>query len=241
MGENISLTFAGQAGFILQTASGYRVGIDLYLSDCCRRYFGFKRLMPFLFTPEELMLDLLIATHAHYDHFDPDSIPRILSNKKTKMLLAADCAEEVEKLGIDGTRAEYIKENEVFENRCIRVEAMPCDHGKETPLAIGLLFTVGDRRIYLAGDTCFREDYFSNPKLKNCDIMIMPINGAFGNLNEAQGAKAAGIVSPKLCIPCHYWNFAEHGGDPRLFCREMDENHADIPYLLMRPGEEILL
>ena len=32
MGENtLRLTFTGQAGFILETAAGYRVGIDLYL------------------------------------------------------------------------------------------------------------------------------------------------------------------------------------------------------------------
>ena len=241
MGNNISLTFAGQAGFLLQTASGYRVGIDLYLSDCCNRYFGFKRLMPYLFKPEELDLDLLIATHAHYDHFDPDSVPLILANDKTQVLLALDCAEEVQRLGIDEKRATYLKENEILENDSITVKAMPCDHGKDTPFAIGLLIEADGKRIYITGDTCFREDYFSNPQLKNCDVMIMPINGAFGNLNETQGAKAAGIVSPKICIPCHYWNFAEHGGDPQLFRCEMDEKYADITYMLMRPGEEIWL
>ena len=220
MGNNISLTFAGQAGFLLQTASGYRVGIDLYLSDCCNRYFGFKRLMPYLFKPEELNLDLLIATHAHYDHFDPDSVPLILANDKTQMLLALDCAGEVQKLGIDEKRATYLKENAIF---------------------IGLLIDADGKRIYITGDTCFREDYFSNPELENCDVMIMPINGAFGNLNETEGAKAVGIVSPKLCIPCHYWNFAEHGGNPQLFQNEMNEKYSNIPYMLMRPGEEVWL
>lgn len=241
MGNNISLTFAGQAGFLLQTASGYRVGIDLYLSDCCNRYFGFKRLMPYLFKPEELNLDLLIATHAHYDHLDPDSVPLILANDKTQMLLALDCAGEVQKIGIDEKRATYLKENAIFKNDNITVKAMPCDHGKDTPFAIGLLIDADGKRIYITGDTCFREDYFSNPELENCDVMIMPINGAFGNLNETEGAKAVGIVSPKLCIPCHYWNFAEHGGNPQLFQNEMNEKYSNIPYMLMRPGEIIQL
>ena len=67
-----TLTFAGQAGFILESADGYRLGVDLYLSNCCERYFGFKRLMPYLYDPLALELDAVVATHAHYDHFDPD-------------------------------------------------------------------------------------------------------------------------------------------------------------------------
>ena len=67
----------------------------------------------------------------------------------------------------------------------------------------------------------------------------MPINGAFGNLNEREGAVAAGIIKPKLTIPCHYWNFAEHGGNPRLFVDEMKRIDDSSPYELMRPGETI--
>ncbi len=238
MAKKASLTFAGQAGFILETPNGFRVGIDLYLSDCCNRYFGFKRLMPYIFKPQELNLDLLVATHAHYDHFDPDSIPLIMTNEKTRLLCAYDCLEEVKRLTLDESRISYIRENEVFKNDEITIKAMPCDHGEETPYAIGLLIEIGDKKIHIAGDTCFREDNFSNPEIKNADIFIMPINGAFGNLDEYEGAKAAGIISPKLCIPCHYWNFAEHGGNPHLFMNEMKEKYSNIKYLIMRPGEE---
>ena len=76
--NNVKLTFAGQAGFMIESKKGYKIGVDLYLSDCCDRYFGFKRLMPYLYNPLQLNLDLLVATHAHYDHFDPDSVPNIM-------------------------------------------------------------------------------------------------------------------------------------------------------------------
>ena len=241
MENGIALTFAGQAGFLLQTDSGYRVGIDLYLSDCCNRYFGFKRLMPYIFDPMNLNLDLLVATHAHYDHFDPESIPIVMADQNTKVLCAKDCYNEAVRLNLDQSRITYIAQGEVFENSDVKIVAMPCDHGAETPDAIGLLIEAGGKRIYVAGDTCFREDYFSAPELKNVDVMIMPINGAFGNLNETQGAKAAAIVDPKLCIPCHYWNFAEHLGNPRLFIEAMKDTCPDVSYLLMRPGERIKL
>ncbi|MBQ4573802.1 MAG: MBL fold metallo-hydrolase [Clostridia bacterium] len=239
--RNINLTFAGQAGFIIENSAGFRVGVDLYLSDCCSRYVGFKRLLPYLFDPLKLNLDLLIATHAHYDHFDPDAVPLIMSEPKTRLIAACDVEEEAKRLNLESDRITYLKENECFENEQTLLRAMPCDHGEGTPHAIGLLIETEGKRIYIAGDTCYREDYFLNPILKGVDLMIMPINGAFGNLNEYEGAKAAGVVSPKLTIPCHYWNFAEHGGNPGLFAAEMQEKYSDIPYLLMRPGETILL
>ena len=67
--------------------------------------------------------------------------------------------------------------------------------------------------------------------------MIMPINGAFGNMNEVEGAKAANLVKPKITIPCHFWNFAEHGGNPYIFAKEMKEKYVDLNYILMRVGE----
>ena len=234
-----TLTFAGQAGFIIETKSGYRLGIDLYLSDCCERYFGFKRLMPYIFNPLDLKLDLIISTHAHYDHFDPDSVPLLMSDKKTELVCACDVASEAERLGLDKNRITYIKEGDTFENGSIFIKAMPCDHGVETPDAIGLLIVVDGKKIYIAGDTCYHEDYFKNSELSGVDIMIFPINGAFGNMNETEGAKAVNIIKPKLAIPCHYWNFAEHGGNPDIFAQEMKNVYGIADYILMRPGEEI--
>ena len=241
MKNELTLTFAGQAGFIIQTKSGYRIGVDLYLSDCCERYFGFKRLMPYIFNASELNLDLLIATHAHYDHFDPDSVPIIMSDKKTHLLLAFDAMNEAGRLNLDSKRITYIKEGNTFKNSDVTVKAMPCDHGKDTPFAIGLLITVDDKSIYIAGDTAYRVDYFLNNELKDLDVMIMPINGAFGNMNEYEGARAVDIVKPKLAIPCHYWNFAEHGGNPAIFASEMKDKYNNHNFILMRPGETICL
>lgn len=239
MHKKIQLTFAGQAGFILETADGYRIGIDLYLSDCCQRYEGLKRLMPFLFEPQKMNLDLLVATHAHYDHFDPDSVPLMMQNKKTKLIAAWDVKEEAEKLCLENHRITYLKVGEIFKNETVFIKAMPCDHGEEAPEAIGLLIEISGKKIYVAGDTCFREDYFKNADVQKPDVFIMPINGAYGNMNEEEGARAVGMLKAKLSIPCHFWNFAGHFGNPYLFMQEMDEKYPDIPYNLMRMGETI--
>jgi len=98
--DQLGVFFLGQAGFLLKTAEGKLIAIDPYLSDCCQRYFGFKRLMPRILEPNDLQLDTLLISHAHYDHFDPDSVPALLSSGKTKLVAAKDVKVECERLGI---------------------------------------------------------------------------------------------------------------------------------------------
>jgi L-ascorbate 6-phosphate lactonase len=100
--------FVGQAGFIFQTSKGTLLGVDLYLSNCVERFDGFKRLLPYVLHPEDLKFDFLISTHAHYDHFDVDSIP-VLLTKKSKLYATERCKFEAEKFKIDTTNIEFIK------------------------------------------------------------------------------------------------------------------------------------
>lgn len=74
-----SLYWLGQAGFWIDTGR-HRVIIDPYLSDSlARKYRGRKqpheRMMPPPVTVDELPEpDLVLITHAHTDHLDPDTL-----------------------------------------------------------------------------------------------------------------------------------------------------------------------
>ena len=241
MGFDTTITFAGQAGFIFKSKTGFSVGVDLYLSDCCNRYFGFKRLMTDMFNPIDLNLDIIVTTHAHYDHFDPDSIPLVMSSSGAELVCAYDVKPEVQRLGLEESRVTYLKEGDKFTNDYVSITAYPCDHGEETPEAIGIIMELDGKKIYVTGDTCYREEYFADIALENTDVMILPINGAFGNLNEVEAADAVNIVKPSLAIPCHYWNFAQHGGNPDVFVKQMQNKYSNDNFILMRPGETIIL
>ena len=236
----VGVFFLGQAGFIFKTPDGELCALDPYLSNCCERYFGFKRLMPYLLDARELTLDTLLISHAHYDHFDPDSVPILMANGKTRLIGAKDTAAECERLGISGDIT-YLSCGETVQAGGVTVTGMPCDHGKDTPDALGFLLNIAGKRIYSMGDTAYRPDYLDNPDIQGVDLLILPINGAFGNLNEEQAARVIATIKPALAIPCHYWNFAEHGGDPGQFQRAMAELAPAVPYRLMRQGEGMLL
>ena len=235
--DELGVVFMGQAGFILKSPSGATMGIDLYLSNCCERYFGFKRLMPYLLSPEELRLDYVLASHAHYDHFDPDSIPMLLANGHTRLLIARDCAAECERLGISQGDYTVMREGERISTDDFDILPIPCDHGQDTPYALGFLITCGERRFCLAGDTRLRRDYARAMADMRIEICAAPINGVYGNMCAREAVEFFSIIRPRVCIPCHYWNFAQHLGDPNAFIEAMETLPEHPDYLLMRPGE----
>lgn len=237
---SVGVFFLGQAGFAFKTPGGQLIAIDPYLSNCCERYFGFKRLMPRILEPGELTFDTLVISHAHYDHFDPDSIPLMMSNGHTQLIGAKDVAQECDRLNLK-QRVTYLSCGETVQAGDVFVTGMPCDHGDLAPDALGLLLEIEGKRIYIMGDTAYRPDLWNNDAIKNVDLLILPINGAFGNLNEQEAANAVSMLSPRLAVPCHYWNFAEHGGDPGKFQKAMQEVAPDAAYILMRQGEGMLL
>lgn len=237
----LGVFFMGQAGFLLKSPSGCLLGVDLYLSNCCERYFGFKRLMPQLLLPGELVLDALVASHAHYDHFDVDSVPMLLSAPKTHLYTAADGVTECERLGIPREKYTVLHREKPIRAGDFTILPVDCDHGELAPDALGLYISCGEKAVYLAGDTCFREDLARRMSRLPITLAAAPINGAFGNMNSEEAARFFDIVRPKLCVPCHYWNFAQHMGDPNAFIEAMGRLPSPPAYLLMYPGEEICL
>lgn len=235
----------GQAGYIIKSAGGQLLAVDLYLSECVERvegHVGFKRLLPRILDPFELTIDCLIATHPHLDHFDMDAIPELMSGGKTKLYASVDCAAEVARLRMTQDRVTYVKPGDCQVCGDFVLNFVSCDHGTGAPDAVGVIITVDGKRIYMAGDTCLRldrvEEYLAQGSI---DVLIAPINGAYGNLNEADCAALSAALNPGLTIPSHYGMFASHGGNPGLFYQIMTEKYPDHKFLLMAMGEKATL
>lgn len=90
--------------------------------------------------------------------------------------------------------------------------------GTMAPDAIGVLLEMGGHRLYFSGDTAFHEELFCGVAKFQPEIVFMSVNGKFGNMNAEEGARAAELTGAWYAVPCHCWTFAEHGGDPGLFC-----------------------
>lgn len=231
----------GQAGFLIRSADGQIIGIDLYLTDCVERVEGnkgFKRMLPKILDPGELRLDAVIATHSHKDHFDDDAIPILLANG-ARLYAAHDCEEDARRLGLGYYSPIFVSPGDECRQGDFEIRFVDCDHGPAAPLAVGAIVKVDGRTIYFTGDTCLRMD-LAEEMGGPFDVVIGPINGANGNMSEREFPCLAHTVG-KLAIPCHYGMFPSHGGDPGVFYEEMTSRYPGDEFLIMCQGECLVL
>ncbi len=239
------LFWLGQAGFVIKSATGKLLGIDLYLSnfvESVEGHVGYHRLMPQLMDPAELDLDVLVATHFHRDHFDIDAVPQLMANGKTKLYCAFDCQEDVDCLGIDQERTTFVKPDDHFEDSGFKISFVHSDHGAGAPLETAPIINVDGKIILETGDTSlhldWKEEYLKEGDL---DVLIAPINGAYGNLNEQENVDLTAALKPRLTVPCHFGMFASHGGNPGLWKELIEQQLPEQKYRLFTMGEGIEL
>lgn len=237
------LFWLGQAGFIIKSAEGKLLGIDLYLSECVEPvegHVGYHRLMPQILDPLDIQLDVIIATHFHRDHFDIDAMPQLMANGKTQLFCAYDCQSDVENLGIDKQSVQFVKPGESYDANGFHVDFIHSDHGEGAPLETAPIVTVDGKHILEAGDTSLHLDWMDEYlKAGPLDVLIAPINGAYGNLNEEENVVLTAALQPKLTVPCHFGMFASHGGHPGLWKNLLEEKLPAQHYKIFTMGEGI--
>jgi len=242
---SLAIFWLAQAGFVYKTPGGTIVYVDAYLSDCVHRMlsdvrYGFKRIMPAPLAPEEVEADVVVCTHSHADHFDYDAIPVLAQNPRIRFVAAPDCRVEFEKLGVAEDRYTIIHEGERLTFGDVSLTGVYADHGDLAPEALGVIIQSGDITVWQVADTAYRPDKWQAIFAAGVDVIMPPINGAYGNLDGVEAAKLAHDAHARVAIPCHFWMFAEHGGSPAQFLDACQEFAPEVRPHLMTQGELLI-
>ena len=162
--------------------------------------------------------DLVLITHAHFDHFQPDEIARI-SKGGTKVVAPADCAKE---LSGDVTAVEP---GDSLTVAGVGIQAVPAYNIREERLEmhpkanrwVGYVLTLGDHTYYHAGDT----DHLPELEQLDPDVAFVPIGGTYTmDAGEAGGLVRA--MRPRLAVPMHYGFVVGSPSDADRFAKEAD-------------------
>lgn len=202
----MKVTFLGQAGLLFEK-DGFKIMIDPYLSDSvekinpnnyrrvevCRDIFDIKP-------------DIMIFTHNHLDHYDPETARKFITEKSEIAVLAPMSVwENVRKYGGNNN---YVLFNRgtVWTQNGITFTSVMAAHSDKTP--IGVIISDEERNYYVTGDTLYNNQIFSDID-KEIFALFLPINGVGNNMNMTDAARFAEKISPKKTVPLHFGMFDE--------------------------------
>jgi L-ascorbate metabolism protein UlaG (beta-lactamase superfamily) len=144
--------------------------------------------------------DVILLTHAHFDHYQPHEIDR-LRRHDTKLVAPKDVAGE---LSGDVTS---VAPGETLEAAGVKIHTVPAYNIVEERLDmhpqakgwVGYLIELEDRTYYHAGDT----DALPELERLRTDVAMVPIGGTY----TMDWREAAGFVKrmePALAVPMHF-------------------------------------
>ncbi len=196
----MKVTWLGQAGLYLQMG-GLKIIIDPYLTDSVGKIDSSKsRRIPVDESVFDIEPDVLIFTHDHLDHYDPESAERYLRQDKGFLVLAPNgCWQKARAIGGKHNYVLFDSGTEWTQGD-VKFTAVPAVHSD--PYAIGLLIEAEGKTVYITGDTLYSRKLL-NALPDNIDVIFLPINGVGNNMNMTDAARLAKDSKAKLAVPIH--------------------------------------
>jgi L-ascorbate metabolism protein UlaG (beta-lactamase superfamily) len=146
--------------------------------------------------------DLILITHEHRDHLDPQAIAEV-RKKETRIMTNPGAAGQIQ-------GAEPLTNGQWIEVLGLRIEAVPAYNivhlrAENQPYhppgeGNGYVITFGDRRVYVAGDT---ENTPEMKSLTGIDVAFLPMNLPY-TMTPEMVADAARAFRPHILYPYHF-------------------------------------
>ncbi len=144
--------------------------------------------------------DLVLVTHDHFDHLDPEAIrtirkpdAEVIVSPKAGAKVRATVLRNGESRSVKGLTVEAVPAYNIAHQRAPGAPFHPKGEGN------GYVLTLGSLRVYIAGDT---ENTPEMKALKGIDVAFLPMNLPY-TMTPEMVADAARSFRPKILYPYH--------------------------------------
>lgn len=196
----MKITYLGQAGLLFQT-DHCNVMIDPYLSDSVAKVnpASYRR-VPVEERFFDIRPDVLIFTHDHLDHFDPETVEKLLEKHKNITVLAPSSVWSKVRQMAKGNNYVLFDRFTRWTQSCIRFEAVKAQHSDAC--AIGVILTAENKKYYITGDTLYSTQVLSDLPA-DIDVVFLPVNGMGNNMNMEDATAFFLQTGAKIAVPVH--------------------------------------
>lgn len=196
----MKVTWLGQAGLMFETNDKIII-VDPYLSDSVEKIEPQnKRRVPVDESFFDIKPDIVVLTHNHLDHTDPDTLKHYLGENSEILVLASGNAwQNVRKVfGGNNNYVMFNRHSEWTEGN-IKFTAVKAEHSDEH--AIGFIMEAEGKKYYVTGDTLYNKSIFSDLP-EEIDYVFLPVNGRGNNMNMEDGKRFCQRIGAKA-VPLH--------------------------------------
>lgn len=197
----MKVTWLGQAGLMFET-EGKTIIVDPYLSDSVEKIEPHnKRRVPVDEKFLQMKPDIIVLTHNHLDHTDPETLKYYLGKESEVCVLASYNAWQNVRKEFGGIKNNYVMFNRKtkWTEGEIEFEAVYAEHSDD--YAIGCLIRAEGKTYYVTGDTLYNEKVFEDLP-ENIDYVFLPVNGRGNNMNMTDAKHFCERIGAKT-IPLH--------------------------------------
>lgn len=202
----MKITWLGQAGLLFEK-DNLKIMIDPYLSDSVKKINpkNYRR-VAVLEDIFSLKPDVMIFTHNHLDHYDPETVSKFITEETQITVLAPSSVwNEVRKIGGNNNYVLFNRHT-TWTEKGIEFTAVKAEHSDPSP--IGVIIKDGNKKYYVTGDTLYNEEIFPDIP-KDIYAVFLPVNGAGNNMNMADAKRFCDRIKPRYAVPIHCGMFDE--------------------------------
>lgn len=210
--EELGITWIGHASFLIQ-APGQNLLIDPNWSKWLK---VIKRMRhPGLNLSDLPAIDLVMVTHAHFDHLDRKTLREIAADQP--IVVPFEVGNLVHDLGFRSVHELHYWEH--YQHGPLKITLTPCHHWGARMLHDthrgfgGFVVETQGRSIFHCGDTAYFEGFKEIGRRHAIDIALLPIgaydppSGREVHMNPEEAVQAFLDLGAKRMVPMHYGTF----------------------------------
>ncbi len=196
----MKITWLGQAGLLFE-ADGKKIMVDPYLSNSCGKINPkSNRRVPVDEKFLKMKPDIIILTHDHLDHTDPETLEHYLCGSECVLVLASYNAWQIARTIGNGNNYVNFNRHTQWTEGNLKFTAVKADHSDLC--AIGVIIDDGEKKYYVTGDSLYNTEIFEDLP-DDIEAVFLPVNGVGNNFNMADARRFAKDCGAKKAVPLH--------------------------------------
>lgn len=206
----MKITYLGQAGFLFETEK-IKIMIDPYLSNSVERIepHNYRR-VPVDERFFEIKPDVMVFTHDHLDHYDPETAGRFIREGAGVTVLCPRSVFDKVRRTCFGNNYVLFDNTTEWTEKGVTFTAVKAVHSDT--YAIGVIIDDGEKKYYITGDTLYSESIFESLP-DDIYAVFLPVNGVGNNMNMSDAARFAKRTGAERVVPMHIGLFDDKTSD----------------------------